>query len=66
MEDHESTTRSGEDVTDSEQEEGREKTGEEGGAGRPTGTSDPRDSTGVNPQDTITDTPDQPSGDQGG
>jgi hypothetical protein len=44
----ESTSRSGEDVGKQEgKEPGRQDTGREGGADRPTGTSTPRDVTGV-------------------
>jgi hypothetical protein len=47
-------------------ESGRQHEGYEGPAQRPVGTSDPRDSTGVNPQENITGGPTQPAGDQGG
>jgi len=48
----ESTTRRGEDVADRDDKEpGREDTGEEGEAQRPTGSSDARDLTGVDPQE---------------
>ena len=47
----ESVTRHGEDIVKDEgKEPGRKDTGTSG-AGRPTGTSTPRDQTGVNPQD---------------
>jgi hypothetical protein len=47
----ESVTRRGEDIVkDDGKEPGRKDTGTEG-AGRPTGTSTPRDQTGVNPQE---------------
>lgn len=47
-----STTRRGEDVVKSEgKEEGRQDIGTEGESQRPVGTSDERDSTAVDPQD---------------
>jgi hypothetical protein len=63
----ESSTRRGEDVSQQEgKETGRADTGTQGESQRPTGTSTARDSTGVDPQEPITDSPVQPSGDQGG
>lgn len=56
----------GEDAGGADAEAGREDVGYEGGADRPVGTSDERASTGVNPQETVTDSPTQPAGDQGG
>lgn len=47
----ESATTSGEDVASTNKEVGRHDTGTRGESERPTGTSDARDSTGVNPQD---------------
>jgi hypothetical protein len=62
-----SPTRSGENIIDAEgKEEGREAEGTKGQSERPVGSSDPRDSTGVNPQETVTGGPTQPAGDQGG
>ncbi len=52
----ESTTRRAEDIAD-EKEPGRQDTGTEGKANRPTGTSTARDATGVDPQEPVTDTP---------
>ena len=49
-------SRSGEDIQDKDgKEAGREDTGEEGSAGRPSGTSTARDFTGVDPQEPIGD-----------
>ena len=45
----ESLTRHGEDVAKQEDEEGREDTGTKGPSDRPTGTSDERDSTSLDP-----------------
>jgi hypothetical protein len=61
-----STTKSGEDVGATEDEAGREDLGTKGQSERPVGTSDARDSTGVDPQETVTGSPTQPAGDQGG
>ena len=48
----ESVSRSGEDVVKGEgKEAGRQDTGHDGAAGRPTGTSSARDKSGVDPQD---------------
>jgi hypothetical protein len=58
--DHESTTRSGEEVANSEQEAGRTDGPDKGQTGRPTGTSTARDYTGVNPKEPIT--KDDPAG----
>ncbi len=52
----ESTTRRAEDIAE-EKEPGRQDTGTEGKANRPTGTSTARDATGVDPQEPVTDTP---------
>ena len=52
----ESTTRRAEDIAE-EKEPGRQDTGTEGKANRPTGTSTARDATGVDPQEPATDTP---------
>jgi hypothetical protein len=52
----ESTTRRAEDIA-AEKEPGRQDTGTEGKANRPTGTSTARDATGVDPQEPVTDTP---------
>lgn len=50
----ESTTRRGEDVIKEEgKEPGRSDTGAKGKAQRPTGTSDPRDTTAVHVHDTL-------------
>lgn len=48
-----STTRRGEDVVEEEGEDGRSTTGTQGASQRPVGTSTPRDSTGVDPQDST-------------
>jgi hypothetical protein len=61
-----STTKSGEDTALSEDEAGREDLGTKGESERPVGTSTARDSTGVDPQETVTGGPTQPAGDQGG
>ncbi len=45
-----STTRRGEDVSDEEQEAGRQRTGTQGPTDRPVGTSTSRDTTGIDPQ----------------
>jgi hypothetical protein len=47
-----STTRRGEDVVEEDGEDGRHRTGTQGESQRPVGSSTPRDSTGINPQDT--------------
>jgi hypothetical protein len=62
----ESMTRRGEDVDKQEDEEGREETGTKGPSDRPVGTSDERDSTSVDPEDTESGGPTLPAGDQGG
>lgn len=60
-----STTTRGEDVGDHDgQERGRQDTGEDG-AGRPTGTSDMGDSSGVGQSETVSGGPDLQSGSQG-
>jgi hypothetical protein len=46
-----SMTRSGEDVVEEEGEDGRQTTGTQGQTQRPVGTSTPRDSTSIDPQD---------------
>lgn len=46
-----STTRRGEDVVSEDGEDGRHRTGTQGESERPVGTSTPRDSTGIDPQD---------------
>jgi len=46
-----STTRRGEDVGEEEGEDGRHTTGTQGESQRPVGTSTPRDSTSIDPQD---------------
>jgi hypothetical protein len=51
----ESVTRSAEDV--GEDEAGRDATGTKGASDRPKGESTARDRTGVDPKETITDTP---------
>jgi len=56
-----STTRRGEDVGKQEDEPGREDAGTKGASDRPYGTSDARDSTSVDPQDS-TGGPTQPAG----
>jgi hypothetical protein len=62
-----STTRRGEEVSRQEgKDAGRTDTGTQGESERPTGTSSARDSTGVNPQEPITGSPNMPAGDQGG
>jgi hypothetical protein len=49
----ESITRRGENVAAGEKEPGRQDTGVEGGADRPTGTSTARDRTGIDPQEPV-------------
>jgi hypothetical protein len=61
-----SMTRRGEDVGKQEDEEGRDDTGTKGSTDRPTGVSDERASTSVDPQDTGSGGPTMPAGDQGG
>ena len=46
-----SMTRGGEDVVEQEGEDGRHRTGTQGHSERPVGTSTPRDSTGIDPQE---------------
>jgi len=55
-----SESRSGEEVSNSEQEHGRHDTGTQGSTDRPVGESTARDYTGVDPQDPIT--KDDPAG----
>jgi hypothetical protein len=63
----ESPTKSGETTGATEDEPGRESNiATKGESDRPVGTSEPRDSTGVDPQETVTGGPTQPAGDQGG
>jgi hypothetical protein len=62
----ESINRHGEDVAKQEDEEGREDTGTKGATDRPTGVSDSRASTAVDPQDTESGGPTMPAGDQRG
>lgn len=63
----ESINRRGEDVAeDDDKESGRRDTGTKGESQRPTGKSDERDSTAVDPQDSQEGSPTMPSGDQGG
>jgi hypothetical protein len=61
-----SMTRRGEDVAKQEDEEGRDDTGTKGPTDRPTGVSDERASTAVDPDDTESGGPTMPAGDQGG
>jgi hypothetical protein len=61
-----STTRRGEDVAKQEDERGRETTGVKGESERPVGESGQRDSTGIEPQDPGEESPNLPTGDQGG
>ena len=61
-----SMTRRGEDVEKQEDEPGRDDTGTKGPSDRPTGVSDTRAATSVDPHDTETDGPAMPAGDQGG
>ena len=61
-----SMTRRGEDVDKQEPEPGRDETGTKGPADRPVGTSDERDSTSVDPNETESGGPTMPAGDQGG
>jgi hypothetical protein len=61
-----SMTRRGEDVAKQEDEPGREDTGAKGPSDRPTGTSDERASTAVDPNETESGGPTMPAGDQGG
>ena len=63
----ESVNRRGEDVIKQEgHEEGREHAGTKGPTDRPHGVSDERASTSVDPNDTESDGPTMPAGDQGG
>jgi hypothetical protein len=62
----ESMTRRGEDVDKQEDEPGRDETGTKGPSDRPVGSSDERDSTSVDPDDTGSGGPTLPAGDQGG
>ena len=62
----ESINRHGEDVARQEDEEGREDTGAKGESDRPTGVSDTRAATSVDPHDTGSGGPTMPAGDQGG
>jgi hypothetical protein len=61
-----SMTRRGEDVAKQEDEEGRDDTGTKGPTDRPTGTSDERAASSVDPDDTESGGPTMPAGDQGG
>jgi hypothetical protein len=61
-----SMTRRGEDVAKQEDEEGRDDTGTKGPTDRPTGVSDERASTSVDPSETKSGGPTMPAGDQGG
>ncbi len=61
-----SMTRRGEDVARQEDEEGRDDTGTKGPTDRPTGVSDERASTSVDPSETESGGPTMPAGDQGG
>jgi len=63
----ESTTRRGEDVIKEEgPDKGRRPNEGTSGADRPYGSSTARSATGVDPQDTVTEGPNMPPGDQGG
>ncbi len=58
-------TQRGEDASAEDgKEAGREDAGTQGPTNRPVGTSDARDTTGVDPQEPVTDSP--PMGGQGG
>ena len=61
-----SMTRRGEDVEKQEDEPGRDDTGTKGPTDRPTGVSDERASTAVDPNATESGGPTMPTGDQGG
>jgi hypothetical protein len=61
-----SMTRRGEDVDKQEDEPGRDETGAKSASDRPVGTSDERDSTSVDPNETESGGPTMPVGDQGG
>ena len=61
-----SMTRRGEDVDKQEPEPGRDQAGTQGATDRPVGTSDERDSTSVDPNETESGGPTMPAGDQGG
>lgn len=51
---HQPGTGKGEEKVKTEgKQSGRQDTGTTGGANRPTGKSDPKDSTGVNPKDPV-------------
>jgi hypothetical protein len=58
----ESINRHAEDVARQEDEEGREDTGTKGASDRPTGVSDERDSTSVDPSETESGGPTLPAG----
>jgi hypothetical protein len=62
----ESINRHGEDVAKQEDEEGRDDAGTKGPTDRPTGVSDERASTAVDPNATESGGPTMPAGDQGG
>ena len=62
----ESMTRRGEDVDKQEPEPGRDDTGTQGASDRPTGVSDQRAFTSIDPSDTESGGPTIPAGDQGG
>ena len=58
-------TQRGEDASEDDgKEAGRQDAGTQGPTNRPVGTSDARDTTGVDPQEPVTDSP--PMGGQGG
>ena len=59
-------TRRGEDVAKQEDEEGRDDTGAKAATDRPTGVSDERASTAVDPNETESGDSHMPAGDQGG
>jgi hypothetical protein len=61
-----SMTRRGEDVAKHEDEEGRDDTGAKAATDRPTGVSDERASTAVDPNETESGDSHMPAGDQGG
>jgi hypothetical protein len=64
---HVGGVRKGEEIVGEEgKEPGRHDTEVDPKTGRPAGTSDARDSTGVDPTDLVTSGPEMPSGDQGG
>jgi hypothetical protein len=64
---HVSGVRKGEEISEDEgKEPGRHDTEVDPQTGRPAGTSDARDSSAIDPQDSVTGGSDMQTGDQGG